>query len=159
MTTEGRQHSSLCSCSNRASRLCSGVRVCTLCPAARAEAELHRSPDTIVITALNVTPFCYHADLMTMSRPELFTVAGSSRTRCSAPPSVLTPPAPAYLCQVREQRGGGTPPKRRRSDTPTHRSSALASSCPSSPVYSSMERNIRAYSVVSLPLHFKSSKS
>ncbi|EJF61599.1 hypothetical protein BD309DRAFT_844267, partial [Dichomitus squalens] len=31
--------------------------------------------DAIVITALNVAPFCCHADLMTMTRPELLQVA------------------------------------------------------------------------------------
>ncbi|KAI0777425.1 hypothetical protein BD413DRAFT_458120, partial [Trametes elegans] len=33
--------------------------------------------DAVVITALNVVPFCCHADLVTMNRAELLTVANT----------------------------------------------------------------------------------
>lgn len=37
--------------------------------------------DAIVITSLNTLPFCCHADLITMTRPQLLTVAGTLNER------------------------------------------------------------------------------
>ncbi|KAI0764745.1 hypothetical protein C8Q74DRAFT_1168590, partial [Fomes fomentarius] len=49
--------------------------------------------DAIVITALDVIPFCCHADLVTMSRPQLLVVADTMNAKLPLAMQIDTHPA------------------------------------------------------------------
>ncbi|KAI0711754.1 hypothetical protein C8Q76DRAFT_570043, partial [Earliella scabrosa] len=51
--------------------------------------------DAIVITALDVVPFCCHADLVTMPRTQLLVVAGTLNAKLPLAMQIDTSPARA----------------------------------------------------------------
>ncbi|KAI0699775.1 hypothetical protein C8T65DRAFT_535018, partial [Cerioporus squamosus] len=51
------------------------------------------SEDAVVITSLNVIPFCCHADLVTMSRTQLLSVAATLNAKLPAAMQIDTSPS------------------------------------------------------------------
>ncbi|RDX49422.1 hypothetical protein OH76DRAFT_1313942, partial [Lentinus brumalis] len=56
------------------------------------------SEDAVVITALNVIPFCCHADLVTMSRTQLLSVAATLNAKLPLAMQIDTNPFRPDVC-------------------------------------------------------------